>query len=531
MNNLQFTVNGGAIQNYITNFGLKPNAIYSVNVQAIYKNGQLSNPSNTITVVNGPTPPPPPPSPNFINGYFTSPSQGSNSFSQLLTVTGPSTVTNNTSLTDWLTNSQCNGSDTSYVLYICNGNITDIGSTQLNPLLPLGVTQYVGFLGSSSGSTAYLSINQTLNFATTGSFTLSFLIAPSNPSSASATYNPNNNIININVNNGVLNETIILDPNNWNWIPKIYTINIPVIGNYIFTFTQNITGTYSPSVPASLFFVTGFNLALQTMIQNTTEQYTQVGGTVYGIDDYTIVVFEYTASGTQSITFNQAINNMSMLVVGGGGGGGQNNGALQSNGGGGGGGGGIYYLENDTAMLTTYDIKVGNGSSVSTNGNPSIVTFNTFTVSANGGGGTPLSSKGLGGTASSNYTKGTAYNGGAGSSGNYKTAMDISESSNIPNSSLNITPSILLHLSGGGGGAVQTSIYSGQIPAGPAGTAGLGIGGITGGGGQAGGDGIYIFRNGGGFGGGGGGSAGNGNPNAPTGSGGNGVVIFWWPNQ
>ena len=267
------------------------------------------------------------------------------------------------------------------------------------------------------------------------------------------------------------------------------------------------------------------------MIQNTTEPYTQVGGTVYGIDDYTIVVFEYAASGTQSITFNQAINNMSMLVVGGGGGGGQNDGGVF--GGGGGGGGGIYYLENDTPILTKYNITVGSGKNTTSSGGNSTVTFEGFNILSIGGSTTTNYNSGASGYSSTNYTKGTTYNGGDGSQGYSLTSEGNGQSSGLP--SLQITTNIALYLSGGGGGAVQT-VFDTRIntstPAGLPGKAGLGIGGISGGitNSQNGENGIYIFNNNNGFGGGGGGTAGFGNPNASTGYGGNGVVIFWWPN-
>ena len=252
---VSYTINSATINN------LNYNTTYSFYIVALSTNIS-SAPSNILTVLTGPNPIPPTP-PNFINGYFTSPVVSINSSTGLFMVTTNSNnpLVNNTSLTSWLSNCQCGGDGgftSSYVLYIFNGNFSlDV---TLNPPLPAGVTQYIGFFGSSDGATASLSISQTINFTTIGLFTLSFYVAPSNPSSTTANYNPNNNNININVSDNVLNQQITINPSNWSWVQETFQITIPATGNYTFTFTQNITGNYSPDTTASVFFLTGFNL-------------------------------------------------------------------------------------------------------------------------------------------------------------------------------------------------------------------------------------------------------------------------------
>lgn len=197
--------------------------------------------------------------PNFLNGNFTSPIQTTNSFTSLVPVNSNQTITNNTSLTNWLTNGNA-GSDCFIGIEICNGNISvDI---TLNPTLPSGITQYIGFLGQArSGNSALININQTLTFNTIGNYTLSFYVAPSNPNSTYARYTTNNNTINISVSNGILNSNITIDPNQWQWNQLTYNINIPTPGNYTFTFQQSITSPYAQSIPYSVFYLTGFNLA------------------------------------------------------------------------------------------------------------------------------------------------------------------------------------------------------------------------------------------------------------------------------
>lgn len=199
--------------------------------------------------------------PNFLNGNFTSPIETTNSFTQLVSVLSNQTITNNTNLTNWLTNGNA-GSDCAITIEICNGNISVPGDVTLNPTLPSGITQYIGFLGQAkSGNSALININQTLTFNTIGNYTLSFYVAPSNPNSTYARYTTNNNTINISVSNGILNSNITIDPNQWQWNQLSYNINIPTPGNYTFTFQQSITSPYSPTTPYSVFYLTGFNLA------------------------------------------------------------------------------------------------------------------------------------------------------------------------------------------------------------------------------------------------------------------------------
>ena len=64
MSKSTYTVSGASNTNYTIN-GLNSNTLYSVNIQTVYKNGVVSNPSNTITVstLSGPSTPEPTPTP------------------------------------------------------------------------------------------------------------------------------------------------------------------------------------------------------------------------------------------------------------------------------------------------------------------------------------------------------------------------------------------------------------------------------------------------------------------------------------
>jgi len=210
-------------------------------------------PSNTILVTTS--------VPNFLNGYFTSPSITTNTYQPLFAPTNP--LTNNTALTNWLSNSTCNTPNT-LTLYICNGNINDPNVT-LNPSLPLGINTYIGFLGNVINEpNVYVSISQTINITNICPVELSFYTAPPNPASIYFTYPTGNNNIQINVydalNAQVFNATITINASLWVWTLNTFTIPISGPGNYTFTFIQNITGNYGSGATDGLFFVTGFNL-------------------------------------------------------------------------------------------------------------------------------------------------------------------------------------------------------------------------------------------------------------------------------
>jgi photosystem II stability/assembly factor-like uncharacterized protein len=158
---------------------------------------------------------------------------------------------------------------TNGLIYSCNYNLVPppsflnenyyVSNSNLHPPLPEGVTQYIGFIGYSNGPTANLSIEQEINFPFDGKFTLSFYVAPSNPDN-NTIYNLNNNELTIVVSNNVLSEQVIIDPTDWNWVKKSYSLFISTAGSYKFTFNQNITGTNSQDILSSIFFVTGFEL-------------------------------------------------------------------------------------------------------------------------------------------------------------------------------------------------------------------------------------------------------------------------------
>jgi hypothetical protein len=214
-----------------------------------------SLPSNTILVTTS--------VPNFLNGYFTSPSTTPNNFNQLFTPPNPQT--NNTTLTNWLSNCTCSTLNL-FTLYICDGNII-FNTVTLNPPLPSGVNTYIGFIGNviNEPTSVLASISQTINITTTiCPVELSFYTAPPNPASSYATYQASNNNIQIYVydalNVQVFNATITIDPSSWGWTLNTFTIPISGPGNYTFTFVQNITGNYGMTSTVGLFFVTGFNL-------------------------------------------------------------------------------------------------------------------------------------------------------------------------------------------------------------------------------------------------------------------------------
>jgi hypothetical protein len=154
------------------------------------------------------------------------------------------------------------GGSTTTAVVICNGNISV--DTQLNPSpLPPGITQYIGFVGDCTGSaqTGFISISQTLTFSTTGNYTLSFYLAPSNPASLDTGYSTLNNTINISCSSGVLNNNISL-ATTWVWTLYSFPITISSIGLYTFTLSQNIQAPYpSPPYITSVFFATDFNIS------------------------------------------------------------------------------------------------------------------------------------------------------------------------------------------------------------------------------------------------------------------------------
>lgn len=111
---------------------------------------------------------------------------------------------------------------------------------------------------------------------------------------------------------------------------------------------------------------------------------------------------------------------ISVLVVGGGGGGGSDSGK----GGGGGGGGGIVYIEQYNIIKDTqYQIVVGKGGVVNTNGDNSV--FDTITAYGGGRGSSSTSANlngGCGGGGANGLNGGTSsqgYNGGTSTSSNF----------------------------------------------------------------------------------------------------------------
>ena len=235
--------------------GLTNTITYNVYMTSVNNIGIESILTSNLITVTLPSPP------NFLNGGFISPAQPNNFFLFLVTCYSNSTVVNNLSLTDWVINMN-SGGNTTTAISICNGNITV--DTQLNPSpLPPGITQYIGFVGDCTGSaqTGFISVTQTLTFATTGNYTLSFYLAPSNPASLDTGYSTSNNTINISCSGGVLNNNISL-ATTWVWTLYSFPITISSIGPYTFTLSQNIQAPY-PTSPyiTSVFFSTDFNIS------------------------------------------------------------------------------------------------------------------------------------------------------------------------------------------------------------------------------------------------------------------------------
>jgi hypothetical protein len=343
-----------------------------------------------------------------------------------------------------------------------------------------------------------------------------------------------------------------------------YTFNLCIP---ISSFNIYANGAFVATVPYTTTTFTVDNLNSDTTyffyitsVSNTTESlpsniinvnlqplYTAIGySTIFSEPSpgYTGIVFD-SSINIQTITFNCSINNINVLVVAGGGGAGQTDGENLP-GGGGGGGGGIYNSNNFSSQIGQYNIVVGNGG-VGTNppsfnpqyksgGNSSISFGSTPLITVTGGGPSSQSSSSPGGTSGGPGGGSGYYLGGAGANGIYDTTWTQGkvyangEDSGLSSITIPTSPSTLLYLSGGGGGAVNfINSTPTPEPNGPGGAAGKGIGGTTGGNtNENGASGINSFTNGGGFGGGGGGTPGFGNPNANSGNGGSGVVIFWW---
>lgn len=235
--------------------GLTNTITYNVYMTSVNNIGIESILTSNLISITLPSPP------NFLNGNFILPLQPNNTFLLLVTCSPNSTIVNNLSLTNWVINMNSGGSTTTAVV-ICNGNISV--DTQLNPSpLPSGITQYIGFLGDCTGAlqTGFISVAQTLIFATTGNYTLSFYLAPSNPLNIYSPYITLNNTINISCSGGVLNNNISL-ATTWVWTLYSFPITITSIGPYTFTLSQNMQAPY-PTSPyiSSVFFATDFNIS------------------------------------------------------------------------------------------------------------------------------------------------------------------------------------------------------------------------------------------------------------------------------
>lgn len=219
--------------------------------------------------------------PNFINGNFNLPQKSPNTFTSLISInSNTNNFYNDTSLPNWVVTGNT-GANTSIYLYICNGN-SEVDNIQLNPNLPNGISQYIGLLAVSTNTTGYINISQTITI-NTGYYSLSFYIAPSNPSSQYANYSPNNNTINMSISNNVLNSNININPSQWQWNQLIYNIYIPISGNYTFTFQQSYIGPYSTMFPISVIYFTGFNLNLQ-QVNSPWKQLIKTGGAQNNLD-------------------------------------------------------------------------------------------------------------------------------------------------------------------------------------------------------------------------------------------------------
>ena len=263
--------------------------------------------------------------------------------------------------------------------------------------------------------------------------------------------------------------------------------------------------------------------------------------TIYQNNGYIGYVFSY---GSGTITFNEPVNNVNMILCGGGGAGcdGTNNNGVNI-GGGGGGGGSVYSQGLSFSLGQTFSVSVGAGGTFTQPAGANTV-FGAFT--AQGGGGSPvaLCNGGNGGSGSGNGGGGGGGGAGVTMAGNAvagtgggvnpgSPGQSIGGPSNGGNSwlynnyggiTMPFLPSPTTVQFGGGGqsGDSDPSLFS----YGYGGGSGLGAGGsaITS---QFifGGNGVSNINS--GFGGGGGGY--NYNPvYGGGGSGGNGVVILWW---
>lgn len=221
------------------------------------------------------------------------------------------------------------------------------------------------------------------------------------------------------------------------------------------------------------------------MTQESIMDATCTGCTTTVIGSYK--VFDFTSSGTFTVTSGGGYLNR-LLVVGGGAGGGV---SASSNASGGGGGGGVIYQvsgEGDEYIPTTYTVTVGAGGASATAGSNSVfgpevalgggVGGSEGSAGGTGGsgGGGPYDSTGGAGTASQGYAGGngagviasTAAGGGGGGAG---AAGSNATPANAGNGGAGRTFSIdgtSLSVGGGGGGST---------PFGPQGTGGLGGGG------------------------------------------------------
>ena len=244
------------------------------------------------------------------------------------------------------------------------------------------------------------------------------------------------------------------------------------------------------------------------------------------------IVFENSLT-TQSLTFNYPIYNINVLVVGGGGGGGLRN-TLNLKPGGGGGGGGIYYsITFSPSVKTTYNMTVGNGGfGANSSNNPTTIngTSGTNSIISTSTGPLITSTGGGGANGSNGGVEGNSNGGNGGSGQNSGTGINGLDSvvPIIAGTSILLpftSPSTTLNLSGGGGSG-ENSSYPER-----GGNPGLGVGGTQGGStNEIGVSAAQSFVNNSGFGGGGGGCPLDQFPNIFAGNGGNGVIIFWFPN-
>ena len=342
--------------------------------------------------------------------------------------------------------------------------------------------------------------------------------------------------------------------NNTNLCIPISSYNIYQNGVLVQTQPYTITSSSINGLTSGTnysYYITSVSNSIESAPSNivtisTQPLYNATGYSTVFNSFYSGIVFEY-STNPQSITFNYSINNINVLVVAGGGGAGQT--ASPNNpGGGGGGGGGIYYSSNFVSQVGQYNIVVGkggNGTSITPQyqaGGDSTISFGgNPLISVTGGGESGQNASSTGGTSGGPGGGNGYFFGGAGATGIYDTTWTQGkvyangQDSGLSSITIPTSPSTLLYLSGGGGGAVNDTYTNTNLnppnppPNGPGGTAGSGFGGVTGDNtAPSGVSGINSFTNNGGFGGGGGGTAGYGNPSDQSGNGGGGVIIFWW---